>query len=70
MNLVTAAAELGQGLKIVREVWEETRTGWQDIVAEEFDKRHWTPLADQVVSAAEAMDRLAPVLARMYRECS
>jgi hypothetical protein len=70
MSLVTASTELGQGLKVAREVWEETRTGWQDAVAADFEKRDWTPLSDQVIAAAEAMERLAPVLARLYRECS
>jgi hypothetical protein len=70
VSLVTASGELGQSLKITREVWEETRAGWQDTIAADFETRHWTPLADQVVAAAEAIDRLAPVLARLYRECS
>jgi hypothetical protein len=70
VSLVSASAELGQGLKVAREVWEETRAVWQDAVAEDFEKREWTPLADQVAAVAEAIDRLAPVLARMYRECS
>jgi hypothetical protein len=70
VSLTTASGELGQGLKVVRSTWEETRAGWQDVVAAEFETRHWTPLSDQVVAAAEAIDRLAPVLARLYRECS
>jgi hypothetical protein len=70
MSLTTASSELGQGLKVARAVWEETRSGWQDVVAADFETRHWTPLADQVVAAAEAMERLAPILARLYRECS
>ena len=70
MTLTTAAAELNNGLKVARAVWEETRDRWQDAVAVDFEAQHWTPLADQVVAAAEAIDRLAPVLARLYRECA
>jgi hypothetical protein len=70
MSMVTASGELRQGLKVVRAVWEETRKGWQDPVAAEFETRHWAPLSDQVVASAEAIDRLAPILARLYRECS
>jgi hypothetical protein len=70
VSLVSASGELGQGIKAAREVWEETRTGWQDAVAADFERRDWTPLADQVVAVTEAIDRLAPVLARLYRECS
>jgi hypothetical protein len=70
VSLVTAAGDLGQGMKNAREVWEETRARWQDAAAVDFETRHWTPLADQVEVVTEAMDRLTPVLARMYRECS
>jgi hypothetical protein len=70
VSLTSAAGELGQGLKVVRAVWEDARAGWQDAVAADFDRQHWTPLADQVVATAEAIDRLAPILARLYRECS
>jgi hypothetical protein len=70
MSLTTASGELGQGLKVARAIWEDTRIGWQDAVAADFEQRHWTPLADQVVAVAEGMDRLTPVLARLYRECS
>jgi hypothetical protein len=70
MSLTTASGELGQGLKVARAVWEQARVGWQDAVAADFEKLHWTPLADQVVATAEAIDRLAPVLARLYRDCS
>lgn len=70
MSLTTASGELGQGLKVVRAVWEETRAGWQDAVAADFETRHWTPLSDQVVAVEEAIDRLTPILARLYRDCS
>ena len=70
MSLTTASGELGQGLKVARVIWEQTRTGWQDAVAADFEKLQWTPLADQVVATAEAIDRLAPVVARLYHECS
>jgi hypothetical protein len=70
VSLVNASGELRQGLKVARVVWEETRAGWKDVVAADFETRHWTPLSDQVISAAEAIDRLAPILARLYRECS
>jgi hypothetical protein len=70
VSLVAASAELGQDHKILDAVWEEVRARWQDAAAADFEGRHWTPLCDQVVAAADAMDRLAPVLERMYRECS
>jgi hypothetical protein len=70
MSLVTASTELGQGLKVARSIWEDARRGWQDTVAAEFETHDWTPLSDQVVATIEAIDRLTPILARLYQECS
>jgi hypothetical protein len=70
VNLVNASTQLGQGLKVARAIWDETRAGWQDAIAEDFAKNHWSPLNDQVTNTVEAVDRLAPVLERLYRECS
>jgi hypothetical protein len=70
VSLISASGELGQGLKVAREVWEDTRAVWKDAVAEDFEKRHWTPMADQVAAVTDAIDRLAPILARMYRDCT
>lgn len=70
MSMVAASAELNQGMKTARQIWEEVRAVWLDAAGADFEARHWAPLADQVVAAAEGMDRLAPVLSRMVRECS
>jgi len=70
VSLTGASIELNNGLKTVRLAWEETRLVWKDAVSRDFDTSYLIPLAAQVASALQAIDHLAPVLARALRECS
>ena len=70
MSLTSASIILGRGLKTVRLLWDETRGGWKDAVARDFESRYWAPLEAQVLATAQAMDALRPVLARARQECS
>ena len=70
MSLTTASIGLADGLKTVGVLWEETRAGWDDAVSRDFETTHWLPLKTQVEAALQALDRLAPVLARAQRDCS
>jgi hypothetical protein len=70
VSLTNASSELSNGLKTMRLLWEETLTGWKDSVRADFEARHWDPLEAQVRATIQALDRLAPVLARARHECS
>ncbi len=70
MSLNTGWMELSEALKTLRVHWDETRTGWNDPVSQDFEAHYWDPLENQVVAALRAMDRLAPLLAKAQRECS
>ncbi|MGH9676095.1 MAG: hypothetical protein ACRD36_03255 [Candidatus Acidiferrum sp.] len=70
MNLTTVSAELSQSFKAAHQIWEDTRRGWKDIAAADFEMKHWTPMADQVTAVVDVLDQLEPALARLYRECS
>jgi hypothetical protein len=39
-------------------------------VRADFEARHWDPLEAQVRATIQALDRLAPVLARARHDCS
>ena len=47
---------LVRGLKTVSELWDETRDGWKDAIARDFESRYWVPLEAQSLAAAQAMD--------------
>ena len=70
MSLPGAATDLSQGWKTVNLAWEAVRAGWDDPVSRDFEANHFEPLQSQVLAAVQAMERLAPVLARALRECS
>jgi hypothetical protein len=70
MSLPGAATDLGQAWKTACLAWEEAQTGWHDPVSQDFDDNHWTPLENHVLAVIQAMERLAPVLARAVRDCS
>jgi hypothetical protein len=68
--LTSAAIELSNGLKTARLTWEETKLGWKDPVSRDFEAELWEPLEAQVLAVLQAMEQLAPILARARRECS
>ena len=70
MSLNTAWIELNNGMKTLRQTWEEARRHWKDAVARDFEAVRWAPLEAQVDATLRALDVLAPVLAAAQRECS
>lgn len=70
MSLTSAAIDLSNALKTAGLAWEDTRAAWDDAVSRDFETNRWEPLENQIKSAIEAMDRLAPILARAIRDCS
>jgi hypothetical protein len=70
MSLSTASVGLASALKTAHERWEDTRPLWDDAVSRDFEANHWLVLKNQVEATLNALDRLAPVLARAVEESS
>jgi hypothetical protein len=70
MSLTSSSVELANASRVVRTRWEDTRLAWNDPVSRDFESRHLAPLLAQTEAALQAIDRLAPILARALRECS
>ncbi len=70
MSLTTTSMSLAEGLKTAAALREDARAGWDDPVAEAFENDYWLPLKTQVEATLDALDRLAPILARAQQECS
>jgi hypothetical protein len=70
VSLTSASIMLVRGLKTAAELWDETRDGWKDAVARDFEARYWVPLEAQALATAQAMDALGPLLAQARQECS
>ena len=70
MSVTSAAIDLSNALKTIRLAWEEAQTEWNDAVSRDFEANQWDPLANQTMAVIQALDRLAPILARATRDCS
>jgi hypothetical protein len=70
MSLSSAAVDLTNALETVRLVYDEVKEGWKDDVSRDFEANRWGPLEGQTRAVIQAMDRLAPILAKALRDCS
>jgi hypothetical protein len=70
MSMTSAAVDLSNAVKTVTVAWEEAKEGWKDPVSRDFETERWQPLENHVRSVLQAIDRLAPVLAKALRDCS
>jgi hypothetical protein len=70
MSLTSASMDLANAMKTTRLAWEEARLGWKDPVSRDFQAQQWEPLENHVRAVLQAMDRLAPVLAKALRDAS
>ncbi len=70
MSLNSSAVDLINALKTIVLVWEEVKEGWKDPVSQDFEANLIVPLESQTRAVIQAMDRVAPVLAKALRDCS
>jgi hypothetical protein len=70
VSVTTTSISLADGLKTVLERWDDTRAVWDDPISRDFEAGYVDPLKALVQSTIQAIDRLAPILARAQRECS
>ncbi len=49
--------------------WEETRSSWRDVKAQEFEQRYLRELCAQVDKAAVAIEKLDDLLNRVKDDC-
>ena len=70
MSVTSPAIDLSNALKTIRLAWEDAQTEWTDAVSRDFESNRWDPLENQTMAVIQALDRLAPILARAARDCS
>jgi hypothetical protein len=62
--------KLNNAAKALRAHWEATEDGWRDQVRRDFEERQIEPVITQAVVTARAMDDLAELFAKIYRDVS
>lgn len=70
MSLALGLTKLHDATQALHGRWEMTQTLWADAVRQDFEEQFVAPIAPEVRSTLEAMERLATVLSRLRRECS
>jgi len=60
---------LGALMKELMARWSETKVGWRDAKAEEFEKRYLAELVDSVNAAMVVLDKLDQSLAKIRKDC-
>jgi hypothetical protein len=69
VNLDTGWTDLNAALKTLRERWEDLKPQWDDVVRRDFEEHFWVPLENQVRAALRGIERLAPVLLKVQKDC-
>ncbi len=70
MSVQSSRATIAKAVQDLHNLWLNTRGSWDDIVAEEFEKKYLEPMAQDFKPAASAMDHIGTVIANMRRDCS
>jgi hypothetical protein len=69
MNLSAGWTELNNSLKTLNDCWEDAKTHWKDVVAEEFEETFLVPLDLQVRSTLRGIERVTPALLKLQQDC-
>ena len=69
MGVHESRGNLAKAMKELNLRWQETREGWNDAQAEEFEKRYLQELESNLRTAGTAMDQIAILLSQVRRDC-
>ena len=69
MGLYEGRGNLNKGFKDLLVKWHQAREDWDDIVAQEFEKKYIEPLEMSLRTAVSAMDHMAQIMSRVDRDC-
>jgi hypothetical protein len=60
--------KLSHAAKNLQQAWDSSEDGWRDQVRNDIEKRHIAPALDTTAKTLRAMDQLADMFARIYRD--
>ena len=69
MSTKVSASILGQGLQDLMVSWNQTRTGWRDAKAQEFERTYLEKLPDNISKANAIIEELDLVLRKVKIDC-
>lgn len=69
MGVYEGRGLLSRAMKDLMSQWADTRQGWDDVMADEFEKGFLTNLELDVRGATGAMDHVAKIIQQARRDC-
>ena len=70
MSVQSSRASIAKAIQDLNNFWLVTRGSWDDVVAEEFEKKFLEPIIMDFKPASSAMDTIGAVISQMKRDCS
>ncbi len=70
MGVYEARGQLAKSYKDLMMRWNEAKLSWNDVRAEEFEKKYLEQFEMDMRMAAGAMDQMAVLLSTIRNECS
>ena len=69
MSTKVSASNLVQAVKDLTIEWQQTRTYWNDIKSQEFERNYLDPIPDYVRRTRTAMEELEALLRKVRHDC-
>jgi hypothetical protein len=70
MNVRESAAKLSVGAKELAAAWDETRSYWRDLKAQEFAEAYLEPIPHHVARAATVIEEIEALLRKVRSDCA
>jgi len=70
MSTTDSRLQLEEAYRELLQQWENTRAGWQDAKAHEFEQRYLTPLRPDLMLALDAMRELGRLVDHARDACA
>ena len=69
MNARATAANLAQGVKDLSFDWDQTKTYWNDVKSQQFERDYLEQIADYVTRARAAMEEIDVLVRKVRSDC-
>lgn len=69
MNARATAANLAEGVKDLSFDWDQTKTYWNDVKSQQFERDYLEQIADYVTRARAAMEEIDVLVRKVRSDC-
>lgn len=69
MSTKGSGANLAQAVKDLNNAWQQTKSSWNDVKSQEFERKYIEVLPGHVTQALAVMEELDLLLKKIRRDC-